>query len=116
MGNTGILYGVSATTRAFVSSDRGCLPVLAAAVIGTGAGTGVDQTTGLQMVLGFATTATVAGVLNDLSALQSNLCSVNGVCCYSNLCNSSPATKTVFNPANLALTLLFSLISYVAIF
>ena len=68
------------------------------------------------MILGGASGATVASVLKDLLALQSNLCSVYGGCCYSNLCNSSPATKTVFNPANLALTLVFSLISYVAIF
>ncbi len=119
MGNTGVLYGVSATTQAFVAGDRGCLPVLAAGALGGPAAAGTNQATNAQMTLGSAgttATATTVGVLNDLLALQSNLCSVNGGCCYSNLCNSSPATKTVFNPINLALTLVFSLISYVAIF
>ncbi len=113
MGTTGVIYGATVTSQAFVAGDRGCLPVLAGTIIAAAA-TGSNQATNAQMVLGGASTATTAGVLNDLLALQSNLCSVYGGCCYSNYCN--PATKTVFNPVNLALTLVFSLISYVAIF
>ena len=75
---------------------------------------GAVQSTTAQMQLGSAASATAGALLNDFMALQTNLCNVYGTCCYSNNCN--PATKTVFNPVNLALTLVFSLISYVAIF
>jgi hypothetical protein len=95
-GTTGVSYGPLTTTSQSLT-------------------TRVAQSTTVQMTLGSAaTTATAIGMLNDFLALHSNLCSVYGTCCYSNNCN--PATKTVFNPINLALTLVFSLISYVAIF
>ena len=113
---TGASYGATLTTQAFVAGDRGCQPILAAGaiiVIGAAAA-GVGQLTTQQMTIGSWAASTQTGLLNDLWALQTNLCNVNGGCCYSNYCN--PATKTVFNPVNLALALVFSLISYVAIF
>ncbi len=119
MGVTGVTYGapVTATAQAFVAGDRGCLPTLAAGLLGgTNIVAGTNQATTVQMILGYAVTGTTVGVLNDLWALQSNLCSVYGSCCYTNNCTPSPAPKTVFNPINLALTLVLSLISYVALF
>jgi hypothetical protein len=88
--------------------------MLAATAIITSAQTGVAQSTTAQMTLGSLAGSTQTGILNDVGALHSNLCNVYGTCCYSNNCN--PASKTVFNPVNLALTLVFGLISYVAIF
>jgi len=86
---------------------------VAGAIAGTAA-TGVAQATTVQMTIGSLTGSTTTGMLNDYWALQSNLCSVYGSCCYSNLCN--PATKTVFSPVNLAFALVFSVLSYLAIF
>jgi hypothetical protein len=98
-----------------VSGDKGCLPILAAGAIAGTAVTGVAQAIAVQMTLGSAASgATTTGLLNDMFALQSSLCNVYGSCCYSNNCN--PATKTVFNPIYLTITLVLSLISYVAIF
>ena len=88
--------------------------MLAAGAIAGTAATGVAQTTTVHMTIGSLAGSTTTGMLNDLWALQWNLCGVYGTCCTSTNCN--PTTKTVFNPINLALTLVFSLISYVAIF
>ncbi len=123
MGASGVTYGapVTATTQAFVAGDGGCLPTFAAGLLG-GANivAGTNQATTVQMTLGYAITSTIVGGLNDLWALHSNLCNIYGACCYTNNCTpapkTSPAPNTVFNPINLALTLVLILISYGAIF
>ena len=50
MGATGVTYGASATSQAFVAGDRGCLPIIAGGHFPAVAGavTGTNQGTTAQ--------------------------------------------------------------------
>lgn len=87
----GITYYPSQTTftQAFIAGDRGCVPVLDSGVF-SGSTTGTQQTTLAQMKLGNdGNSATTNLVFNDWFTLIWNVCTNHGVCCFTNLCNSS---------------------------
>jgi hypothetical protein len=74
---------------------------------GVGA-TGQTQTSSAQMLLGRQAGSSTTGIVQDLFALKDGVCLVNGVCCYTNLCNNS--YKFSFNAIALGFALMLSLI------
>ncbi len=87
---TGAVYdGSDSTTKSFVASDKGCIPILASGALETAGTDGQTQSTSAQLLLGGQAASSATSLLQDMFALRDNVCLVNGVCCYTNLCNNS---------------------------